>query len=178
MSLGDNIKKYRELQNLSIPALAEKMGIGKAGVYKWEAGENKPGQESLTALAQALNVSVSDLLDENPTPAIKSSNHTESDREQVYRRLIEENSEYWIMPRTVLEGEYRLYAVSQIETLKKEREEAMSDKKEALAAKNELIQTQRDTIKHLRQDLDKVITEYDKLKASLSMKPVPDPQVS
>jgi transcriptional regulator with XRE-family HTH domain len=139
MPLGDNIKRFRELQNLSIPALAEKMGIGKAGIYKWESGENKPGQESLTALAQALKVSVSDLLDENPTSVDKRTDNKEKSVEEVYREWLEGSGPYRLIPKSILDEQYRIVLVSEIES------------KDKLL--NEVLTVQRALIEQLKSEI-------------------------
>jgi|SRR5688572_2544629 len=104
MPLGDNIKKYRELRNLSVQDLAEKMGIGKAGIYKWESGETKPGLDSLTDLSKALDVSIDQLMHENPTSVQQSSNNKHNGmnpRETFYEELMEKNKDYFVAPRSI-----------------------------------------------------------------------------
>jgi transcriptional regulator with XRE-family HTH domain len=97
MELKDNIKRYRELQNLSVQELADKMRVGKANIYNWENGDNKPDIDSLTLLSKALGVSVNDLLDENPTPVQKGSENKAKSPEETIHTLITElrdNAQY------------------------------------------------------------------------------------
>lgn len=105
MPLSDNIKRFRELRGWSVPQLAEQMGIDKAGIYKWEDGTTVPGGKKLTAIAEALGVSVNDLLLENSTsvqndPAINEK--PMSPRETFYQELIENNEDYSIIPKAIL----------------------------------------------------------------------------
>jgi transcriptional regulator with XRE-family HTH domain len=124
MSLAANIKKYRELRKYSVQDLADKMNIGKAGIYKWEAGETKPGQESLTALAKALDCSVSELLGENPTSVQETGDNKDLPAVgDVYRNIVEGNTEYILIPRAVLAERYRLVSIEQFEKDKMQMEE-------------------------------------------------------
>jgi transcriptional regulator with XRE-family HTH domain len=103
MTIGDNIKKYRELRNLTVEQLAGKLGKKKTSVYEWEAGTYKPGQDSLTKLAAALDVQISDLIEENLTEVNKSTDNNETViRGHVYTELIERNSDYKLMPTMIL----------------------------------------------------------------------------
>ncbi|OKP97758.1 LexA family transcriptional regulator [Paenibacillus sp. P46E] len=59
--VGQNIKKYRDLRNYSLQVLAEKIGITKKTVQRYEHGEHKIDMDRLKELATALDVSVSQL---------------------------------------------------------------------------------------------------------------------
>lgn len=73
MALGENIKRIRELRKMSVDDLADKMGIGRAGIYKWESNETKPGLDSLIDLSKALDVTIDELVNENHTSVDKAS---------------------------------------------------------------------------------------------------------
>lgn len=62
-----NIKRYRELRSLTPEQLGDKMGIGKAGIYKWEKQETTPSIEKLTDIAKALDIRLIDFFIENHT---------------------------------------------------------------------------------------------------------------
>ncbi|MGM0882566.1 MAG: LexA family protein [Bacillota bacterium] len=55
---GANIKKYRDLRNYSLQVLAEKVGLTKKTIQRYENGEHKIDRDRLKALAEALDVSV------------------------------------------------------------------------------------------------------------------------
>ncbi|MEK5415091.1 LexA family protein [Paenibacillus sp. FSL L8-0708] len=59
--VGQNIKKYRDLRNYSLQVLAEKVGITKKTVHRYEHGEHKFDMDRLKALALALDVTVNQL---------------------------------------------------------------------------------------------------------------------
>jgi transcriptional regulator with XRE-family HTH domain len=117
MALHDNIKKIRELKGLSIPDLAEKMGIDKAGIYKWEEGTVVPGGKKLTAIADALGVTVNDLLAENIAPVQNRSDNKENPLGdlEVYRTIVEGKTEYLLIPRSVLQEKYRIQSIEDME---------------------------------------------------------------
>lgn len=66
MTLGEKISACREKRGLSREALAERLKVDAQEVAAWETGEKEPGLEVLTALSQALGVSVDELLTGRP----------------------------------------------------------------------------------------------------------------
>ncbi|MBW4083567.1 LexA family transcriptional regulator [Paenibacillus sp. S150] len=59
--VGKNIKKYRDIRNYSLQILAEKVGITKKTVQRYENGEHKFDMDRLRDLAAALDVTVNQL---------------------------------------------------------------------------------------------------------------------
>lgn len=66
MSIGYNIKKFRQNQNLRQSELAKKAGISRVAVGNYERNERIPNAEILLRIAEALNVSLLELLDLAP----------------------------------------------------------------------------------------------------------------
>jgi transcriptional regulator with XRE-family HTH domain len=65
--LKDNLRKHRERARKSLQQVAEDVGASKAHIWELETGRAKnPSIELLTKLAKTFDVSVSDLIDENP----------------------------------------------------------------------------------------------------------------
>lgn len=62
MQFYEKITCYRKKAMLSQEALAEKVGVSRQAVSKWETGESQPELNKMAALAQALNVSADWLL--------------------------------------------------------------------------------------------------------------------
>ena len=54
MTLGQNIQNARRAQGLSQEALAEKIGVSRQALGKWEKDTALPGLDNLQALAAAL----------------------------------------------------------------------------------------------------------------------------
>jgi transcriptional regulator with XRE-family HTH domain len=67
MALRDNLRKHRERSRKSLQQVADDVGASKAHIWELETGRAKnPSIELLTKLAKTFDVSVSDLIDENP----------------------------------------------------------------------------------------------------------------
>lgn len=69
LELGLTIKAARENLNLSQDELAAKVGVTRASVSAWENGEYAPGRKRHRKLAEALQITVLELLSGKlPTP--------------------------------------------------------------------------------------------------------------
>lgn len=62
VKVGANIRKYREAKNYSLQMLAEKIGVTKKTIQRYETGEIKIDMERLGDIAEALGVKVSNLI--------------------------------------------------------------------------------------------------------------------
>ena len=74
MTLGETIQAKRTALGLSQEALAERVGVSRQAVSKWEVGDAVPDTDKLVPLARALGVSVDELLGnvpEGPPPEEK-----------------------------------------------------------------------------------------------------------
>lgn len=60
--LGDNIRNYRKLNNMSQDELAEKLDVTRQSISLWETGQTQPTLENIVALAKLFNVSTDQLL--------------------------------------------------------------------------------------------------------------------
>ena len=69
-SLGENIKRRREEPKLSQEYVAERLGVSRQAVSKWETGQSEPTASNLVQLAKILEVSLSQLVEpESAGPA-------------------------------------------------------------------------------------------------------------
>ena len=75
MTFGEKLKTVRLSLNLSQSELAEKTGISERSLYTYEQTGILPRSNNLRRLADALNVSVSYLLDEEETDPNKNIDH-------------------------------------------------------------------------------------------------------
>lgn len=76
--LGDNIRKFRKLNNMSQDELAEKLNVTRQSVSLWENGQTQPSLENIVALAKLFKVSTDELLVSDKTePATVSNTVTE-----------------------------------------------------------------------------------------------------
>ena len=75
MTFGEKLKTVRLSLNLSQSELSEKTGISERSLYTYEQTGILPRSNNLRKLAEALNVSVSYLLDEEETDPNKDIDH-------------------------------------------------------------------------------------------------------
>lgn len=62
MNFSDNLQELRKFHNLSQEELAEKIGVSRQTLSKYETGESLPDIEKCAAIANFFGVSVDDLL--------------------------------------------------------------------------------------------------------------------
>ena len=65
MNLGKKIAELRKKNNLSQEELAEKVGVARQTISKWEQGLSVPDSDMLISISEALETPVSTLLGEN-----------------------------------------------------------------------------------------------------------------
>ena len=58
----NNIKKFRELRNISQADLARQLTLSQQAIAKWETGEASPRADKLLKLAEILGCTVDELL--------------------------------------------------------------------------------------------------------------------
>ena len=75
MTFGEKLKTVRLSLNISQSELAKKTGISERSLYTYEQTGILPRSNNLRKLADALNVSVSYLLDEDETDPHKNIEH-------------------------------------------------------------------------------------------------------
>lgn len=60
--LSENLKKFREMRNVTQAELGKRADMGAASISHFETGQRVPSLESLVKLADALEVSIDSLL--------------------------------------------------------------------------------------------------------------------
>ena len=63
MGVGDRIREARKQAGLTQNQLAEKSGVATISIHQYEAGKRKPQIERLQRIADALGVSITELID-------------------------------------------------------------------------------------------------------------------
>lgn len=63
-SVGKRIETLRKSKKISQEDLAEKVGVSRTTIYKWESGTSVPNYANMQALARALEATVSFFTDE------------------------------------------------------------------------------------------------------------------
>jgi hypothetical protein len=80
------------------------------------------------------------------TSAMKSTDNKQNEPEEIYRNLVEGNTEYILIPRSVLQEKYRLVSLEEFadraKQSEKDREQMLKDRvfMEALLEQNKLLQ--------------------------------------
>ena len=67
--ISQNLSYLRKIHGFSQEALAEKVGVSRQAIAKWEAGETVPDLENCLALAELYGVTVDDLIRYEPDAA-------------------------------------------------------------------------------------------------------------
>lgn len=69
---GDQIKHYRKQAGLSQEKMAEKIGVSRQAITKWENGTGTPDISNLMAIANLFQLSIDELLSNEKTESKKS----------------------------------------------------------------------------------------------------------
>ena len=65
MKLPENLKRIRKENNLSQEQLAEKLGVSRQAVSKWESGQSYPEMDKVLNICKLFNYNIDELLNEN-----------------------------------------------------------------------------------------------------------------
>lgn len=87
--VGNRIRRYRLERGMSQAQLAEKAGRKRSAIGNYESGAREPDYDTLTALARALEVSVSALLgemgsDDDALWSLRESLRRDPDRRMLF----------------------------------------------------------------------------------------------
>ena len=86
-TVGENIRKHRKAQGLSVVGLAEKVGMTEGAIRHYESGIRTPGEDQLEKIARALDVS----------PKMLEDHKVESARDLV-GALLQLEDEFGLVP--------------------------------------------------------------------------------
>jgi transcriptional regulator with XRE-family HTH domain len=64
-SIGQTIKMYREMLNMTQENLAQKIRVGAQTIAKYESGEQIPSNQTILKLSTVLDIPASELLQQN-----------------------------------------------------------------------------------------------------------------
>ncbi len=84
LTIGRNIKRLREEQNITQQMLAEKLSISFQAVSKWETGTSLPDVTLLPAISEIFGVTIDDLFRAN----IHAASYLTNRRLSVYKITI------------------------------------------------------------------------------------------
>lgn len=74
MTIGEKIVHYRKLQRWTQGELAEKIGVGPSHISRWENDRVQPNSGTLQKLADALKISLTELVGASEPPPLESDN--------------------------------------------------------------------------------------------------------
>lgn len=159
-----NYRIIREFRQKTQEEVGKETGISKQNISLWENRISNPGQKFIDRLASYFNIPKETFYVEtltleyleknfsgkNSTPEQKSMDKKEKidTQEDIYRNLVEGNTEYILIPRSVLQEKYRLVALEQFQKDKEQmdKDKAIIDKllsmNESLVAEIRSMKTQ------------------------------------
>ncbi len=70
MSIGNNIKKWREIRNLKQSELAELLGVSDKTVSSWEINRTEPKMGMVEKICVALNCKKTDIIGNDESPSL------------------------------------------------------------------------------------------------------------
>ena len=108
---GKNLKRERKRTGITMDELANQVGVTQAQISFYERNINVPSIEKLEAIARALNVPVSKLLDEDATLYQPHTNLKKEEQDLLhYYRLVDGAAKTMIMnvARTAYEAQIKI----------------------------------------------------------------------
>ena len=87
--LGSRIRQARDRAGLTQEQLAERIGVSRTAIARYESGEIEPKLHNLAAIAVALNVSCDELLGIRPVRSVLSLSPAAANALEVFIREIE-----------------------------------------------------------------------------------------
>lgn len=83
MKLSDNLKSIRKENNLSQEQLAEKLGVSRQAVSKWESGQSYPEMDKVLLICKLFNYNIDELMNEN----VKEVNETKQSKININKYI-------------------------------------------------------------------------------------------
>ena len=65
MNFGDNLKRLRKFKKISQEKLAEKVGVSRQAVSKWETGESYPEMNNILEICKIFHCNINELVNDN-----------------------------------------------------------------------------------------------------------------
>jgi transcriptional regulator with XRE-family HTH domain len=125
-----NLKTFRENKSFTQGELGQLIGLDASNISRMESGKQFPDPEKIDLIAKTLGVNSVTLFEMKKTDP--KNTMSAQDMESLYKDLVEANTEYRLVPKTVLDGEYRLMLNSEIEENRKDRRETIEANKETI----------------------------------------------
>lgn len=88
IKLADRLVELRKEHKLSQEALAEKLGLSRQSISKWERAEASPDTDNLIALAEVYGITLDELLGNNEPKEPKQKTQPQSKKEELSAKQI------------------------------------------------------------------------------------------
>lgn len=96
---ANRLQQLRKMNGYSQEVLAEKLGISRQSISKWERAEASPEIDNLMALAKIYGITVDDLLDtSNDKVVVANTNKKERDIKGKLKSLLSKANDFGIYP--------------------------------------------------------------------------------
>lgn len=96
---ANRLQQLRKANGYSQDVLAEKLGISRQAVSKWERAESSPSVDNLLDLARLYGITVDEMLNtEGDKVVIKTQNNTKKDIKGKLKSLISKANDFGIYP--------------------------------------------------------------------------------
>lgn len=96
---ANRLQQLRKANGYSQDVLAEKLGISRQAVSKWERAESSPSVDNLLDLARLYGITVDEMLNTNGDKVvIKTQNNTKKDIKGKLKSLISKANDFGIYP--------------------------------------------------------------------------------
>lgn len=96
MSIGDNIKMWREKRNLKQADLADLIGVSDKTVSSWEINRTEPKMGMIEKICSALNCKKTDIVGSDEPNTSNTSYYINDDARELAQFLFE-NPEYKVL---------------------------------------------------------------------------------
>lgn len=98
---ANRLQQLRKENGYTQEVLAEKLGISRQSVSKWERAESSPEIDNLMALSKIYGITIDELLDtSNDKVVIKNVNKKEKDFKGKMKSLLSKANDFGIYPET------------------------------------------------------------------------------
>jgi transcriptional regulator with XRE-family HTH domain len=120
-TLAERLKAFKDSKHLTWGEFADKLGENESTLVAYGTGKRQPKGDFYKTFQKVFGYDIGQNDDKSGT----NIETLEVDKESIYKKLVESNSEYSLVPKTVLNGEYRLMLNSEINDIRTMRDKAL-----------------------------------------------------
>lgn len=97
---ANRLQQFRKQNGYSQEVLAEKLGISRQSISKWERAESSPEIDNLMALAKIYGITIDELLDTSSDKVVIKNENTQKDFKGKIKSLLSKANDFGIYPQT------------------------------------------------------------------------------